>query len=194
MRQWIRAHLTYANVTVTVILFIVLGGTALAASGSFVTITDRQHNDVARVNSKGALKVTGSGPSAPGGGAGPAIQDYLHSGVTRVFPADGCVEVYRPPKGQAMVVTQVRVNSFTGVYQYPAGTIQPPRLAQIFVGDRCLKEFQIGEASASGQGPAVIPFDPGFVVPDGNQIYAEATEEGVAVSVDGYAIPSSQSP
>jgi hypothetical protein len=33
MRQWLRSHLTYANVMVTILGFIVLGGTALAATG-----------------------------------------------------------------------------------------------------------------------------------------------------------------
>ena len=33
MRQWIRSHLTYANVMVTIVAFIVLGGMSYAASG-----------------------------------------------------------------------------------------------------------------------------------------------------------------
>jgi hypothetical protein len=33
MRQWIRSHLTYANVMVTILAFIVLGGSAIAATG-----------------------------------------------------------------------------------------------------------------------------------------------------------------
>jgi hypothetical protein len=33
MRQWIRSHLTYANVMVTMLAFIVLGGTTYAATG-----------------------------------------------------------------------------------------------------------------------------------------------------------------
>jgi hypothetical protein len=33
MRQWLRSHFTYANVAVTILGFIVLGGTAVAATG-----------------------------------------------------------------------------------------------------------------------------------------------------------------
>jgi hypothetical protein len=33
MRQWLRSHFTYANVMVTILGFIVLGGTAVAATG-----------------------------------------------------------------------------------------------------------------------------------------------------------------
>jgi hypothetical protein len=41
MRQWLRSHLTYANVMVTVLAFIVLsGGTAVALSGSNTVFTD----------------------------------------------------------------------------------------------------------------------------------------------------------
>ena len=33
MRHWIRSHLTYANVMVTILAFIVLGGVSYAATG-----------------------------------------------------------------------------------------------------------------------------------------------------------------
>jgi hypothetical protein len=46
MRQWLRSHLTYANVMVTVLGFIVLtGGTAVALGGSNTVFTDDIAND-----------------------------------------------------------------------------------------------------------------------------------------------------
>jgi hypothetical protein len=46
MRQWLRSHLTYANVMVTILAFIVLtGGTAVALSGSNTVFTDDIAND-----------------------------------------------------------------------------------------------------------------------------------------------------
>ena len=46
MRQWLRSHLTYANVMVTVLAFIVLtGGTAVALNGSNTVFTDDIAND-----------------------------------------------------------------------------------------------------------------------------------------------------
>src|SRR5690348_10694751 len=41
MRQWIRSHLTYANVTTTILLFLVLGsGGAYALTGSNTVFSD----------------------------------------------------------------------------------------------------------------------------------------------------------
>jgi uncharacterized iron-regulated membrane protein len=46
MRHWLRSHLTYANVTATLALFLVLsGGTAVALSGSNTVFTDDIAND-----------------------------------------------------------------------------------------------------------------------------------------------------
>ena len=46
MRQWLRSHLTYANMMVTILAFIVLtGGTAVALSGSNTVFTDDIAND-----------------------------------------------------------------------------------------------------------------------------------------------------
>jgi uncharacterized iron-regulated membrane protein len=46
MRQWLRSHMTYANVMVTILAFLVLtGGTAVALSGSNTVFTDDIAND-----------------------------------------------------------------------------------------------------------------------------------------------------
>jgi hypothetical protein len=46
MRRWLRSHLTYANVMVTILAFLVLtGGTAVALSGSNTVFTDDIAND-----------------------------------------------------------------------------------------------------------------------------------------------------
>ncbi len=46
MRPWIRSHLTYANVMVTILAFLVLGGgSAVALSGSNTVFTDDIAND-----------------------------------------------------------------------------------------------------------------------------------------------------
>src|SRR5690349_1232514 len=46
MRQWLRSNLTYANVMVTILAFIVLGGgSAVALSGSNTVFTDDIAND-----------------------------------------------------------------------------------------------------------------------------------------------------
>jgi hypothetical protein len=57
MRQWIRSHLTYANVMATIAVFLVLsGGTAVALSGSNTVFTDDIVN--------GEVKVTDIGQGA----------------------------------------------------------------------------------------------------------------------------------
>jgi hypothetical protein len=83
MRQWLRSHLTYANVMVTILGFIVLGGSAFAATGG--TFILGQPNSAgtptqlssATTNAAGAFKVantntttTGRGITAQGGAGG----------------------------------------------------------------------------------------------------------------------------
>jgi hypothetical protein len=60
MRQWIRSHLTYANVTTTILLFLVLGGgSAYALSGSNTVFSD----DI--VNGQVKTQDLATPPSAP---------------------------------------------------------------------------------------------------------------------------------
>jgi hypothetical protein len=89
MRQWLRSHLTYANVMVTILAFIVLGGTALAANGgNFILGQSNSAGNPTQLtspttNAAGALKVTSTASSG-----GRAIQGtsthgqgvYGHSG------------------------------------------------------------------------------------------------------------------
>src|SRR5690349_9244760 len=81
MRQWLRSNLTYANVMVTVLAFIVLGGgSAVALSGSNTVFTDDIAND-----------------TQPAGGGNPAggliAADLRPSSVGTSEVANGAVSV-----------------------------------------------------------------------------------------------------
>ena len=49
MRQWLRSHLTYANVMVTLLVFLVLGGGAYAGSTCLKTASGRGTSSMAQV-------------------------------------------------------------------------------------------------------------------------------------------------
>jgi hypothetical protein len=77
MRQWLRSHLTYANVMVTILAFIVLGGSAIAATGGNFILGKSNSASTATQLSSGAgsaLKLTntagGNGVLATGGSVG----------------------------------------------------------------------------------------------------------------------------
>jgi len=104
MRQWLRSHLTYANVMVTILAFIVLGGSAIAATGGNFILGKSNSASTATQLSSGAgnaLKVSdtngGTGVYASGGnhskntaavhgqsGAGNAVE-----GFSTANPASG---------------------------------------------------------------------------------------------------------
>jgi hypothetical protein len=74
MRQRIRSHLTYANVMVTILAFVVLGGSAIAATGgNFIlgqsnTAGAPTQLSSPTTNAAGALKVTNTNTTTPGRG------------------------------------------------------------------------------------------------------------------------------
>ena len=104
MRQWLRSHLTYANVMVTIVAFIVLGGVSYAATGGNFILGKSNSASTATQLSSGAgnaLKVSdtngGTGVYASGGnhskntaavhgqsGAGNAVE-----GFSTANPASG---------------------------------------------------------------------------------------------------------
>jgi hypothetical protein len=94
VRQWLRSHLTYANVMVTILAFVVLsGGTAVALSGSNTVFTDDITNDTQPAsggNPAGGLVAADLRPSSVGssevvnGSINPAD---VASGLRELVPA-----------------------------------------------------------------------------------------------------------
>jgi hypothetical protein len=115
MRQWLRSHLTYANVMVTILAFIVLGGSAIAATGSNFILGKSNSASTATQLSSGAgnaLKVSdtngGTGVYASGGnrskataaihgqsGAGNGVEGYSTANpASGVFGQDNGANSY----------------------------------------------------------------------------------------------------
>jgi hypothetical protein len=73
MRQWLRSRLTYANVTATLALFLVLsGGTAVALSGSNTVFSDDVVDDTLSGGGLVSADVRNDTQTSPAGGLGAA--------------------------------------------------------------------------------------------------------------------------
>jgi hypothetical protein len=115
MRQWLRSHLTYANVMVTILAFVVLGGSAIAATGGNFILGKSNSASTATQLSSGAgnaLKVSdtngGTGVYASGGnrskgtaaihgqsGAGNGVEGYSTANpASGVFGQDNGANSY----------------------------------------------------------------------------------------------------
>ena len=190
----IRSHLTYANVTVTVVLFIVLGGTALAATGSLVNIADPNNAaNLARVSSSGSLKV--------GDGRGPLTVDgtvtaqqatprtYVHAAAFGLDSGVGCHVLATPPNGRALIVREVRLDVLQNTTS--SGEIG------IFADTTCQLADLVGDVDLPTIGQTVVPFDPGLGIKAGSAISVKVwptTSDIAEAFLDGYTVPSSQVP
>ena len=171
-----------------VALFIALGGTALAATGTVVNIADpTTASHVAKVDANGKLQV-GGGPVSLTGTATTQLaapSTYLHS---RFFPIAGsCNVVATPPAGKAMIVRDVRID----VYQDPMpGSGQ---YVSLYSDNTC--SSLVGDVNPATVGETVLPLDPGLGIPAGSGLSVlVGGSVGAEVYTDGYAVPSGQGP
>jgi hypothetical protein len=164
-------------------LFIALGGTGLAATGTVVNIADGTNAArVAHVNASGGLQVGGTVTTQL---ATPA--NFAHPFVINVSSASGCVKIANAPVGQALVVRQVRIDVFLDP---TPGANQD---IELFQGGSCVT--LIGDVNPSSVGQIVVPFDPGVGVPSGSSLSALVTGSVKAETyTDGYLVPSAQVP
>jgi hypothetical protein len=171
-----------------VALFVALGGTALAATGTVVNIADpTTAANVAKVDANGRLQV-GGGPVSLTGTVTTQIaapSTYLHSSS---FPTGGtCTVVATPPTGKAMIVRDVRINVYKdpmpGSGQYVA-----------FYNDTGCFNL-VADANPATVGETVLPFDPGLGIRVGS-VLSVVVGGSVAAEVytDGYAVPPGQVP
>jgi hypothetical protein len=169
-------------------LFIALGGTALAATGTVVNIADpTTASHIAKVDANGKLQI-GGGPVSLTGTATTQIaapSTYLHS---RSFPSAGnCTVVATPPAGKAMIVRDMRIN----VYQDPIPG--PGQYVSVYADTVCAN--LVGDVNAGTVGETVLPFDPGLGIPAGSGLsVVVGGSVGAEVYTDGYAVPANQVP
>jgi hypothetical protein len=158
-------------------LIAALGGTAYAATAGIVSIADpNDPSRVAKVNSSDQLAVSASG-TVNTQLAAPANVYHSH-----VIDPQGCVTVATPPIGRALIVTQVRIDTYSDPF---------PGIGQNVVldtGPRCQHGLN-ADVNPPGVGLTVLPFTPGLGIPDGGEL--DAQEFGslhVEIYVDGFTV------
>jgi hypothetical protein len=171
-----------------VALFVALGGTALAATGTVVNIADpTTASHVAKVDANGKLQI-GGGPVSLSGTA--TTQIAAPSAYVHRFGFDNsstCTVIAQPPTGKAMIVRDVRID----VFQDPSPGIS--QLVALYDDTTC--SDLIGDVNPPTVGETVLPFDPGLGIAAGSGL-SMITNGSVAAEVytDGYSVPSNQVP
>jgi hypothetical protein len=171
-------------------LFIAIGGTALAATGTVVNIADPSNaSRVAHVDPNGKLQV-GGGPVSVNGTVTAQLATpsaYLHVMHFAITSSSGCVVVAQPPTGKAMVVRDVRVDVFGDP------TPGPDNDLTVYRDSACTAI--VADVNPATVGETVLPFDPGLGIASGSGLAVRASG-GVEAEVymDAYSVPSGQVP
>jgi hypothetical protein len=168
-------------------LFVALGGTALAATGTVVNIADPTNAaNLAHVNPAGALQTTGSVTNTVTVQIAPPSA-YIHTTTFAVTSTRGCLVLATPPAGKAMVVREARVDVFGDP------TPGPDQDITIYSDTTCTK--QVADVNPGTVGETVLPFDPGLGIPANSGLSARATGAAEAeVYTDAYSVPSGSVP
>jgi hypothetical protein len=167
-------------------LFIALGGTAAAATGSLVNIADPTNAaHIAHVNASGQLQISGSTSVTNTVNTELAAPStYVHSTTLDLTGSSGCVEIATPPSGKAMIVRDVKID----VYSDPSpGSAQH---VNIYDGTKCSLAALVADVNPATVGETTLPFDPGLGVPAnsglstfvGGSVEAEIYTEGYSVA------------
>jgi hypothetical protein len=151
-------------------LFVALGGTAAAATGSLVNIADSSNSAyVAHVDSAGRLQVSDDSgtlnvePTSP--------SNFFHASALGVDNINGCSVIASAPSTKPIVVRQVRVN----VSASTGGLNNATNYIKIYAGKTCTT--QIASVNPPSYGQTVIPFDPGYQIPAGSGLSAMSDTE-----------------
>lgn len=160
-------------------LFVALGGTAAAATGSLVNIADPSHSSyLAHVDKAGRLQV-GDSAGALNVEETP-VSSYFHA--SSLQPGNGtgsCVVIASVPTTKPIVVRQVRVSVVDSF-----GSFGPNNSITIYADKTCSN--QIATVYPGSYGQTVIPFDPGYAIPAGSGLSAETHGNVDDFYIDGY--------
>jgi hypothetical protein len=193
--MWNNHRPTPAGVLAFLALMIALGGTALAATGQLVNITDpTTAANKAKVDATGHL-VVGDGTSALTVDGTVVARDSALSTYVHVIGAGGngptCQVVGSPPSGKAWVIKSMNLNIVTPndtplgpgqhVVVYPNATCAYPY-------SRSLEPARLGSESWN--------FEPGLVIPAGGAIAVEnyATNLSWQLQAEGYSTSAASVP
>ncbi|MDQ1626251.1 MAG: hypothetical protein QOJ49_1749 [Actinomycetota bacterium] len=182
-----------AFVVAVIALVVAMAGTAVAATGQLVNITDPNNAaQIAKVDTSGRLQtVTAVAGTAQ---ANEAIPANFFNAVSSVSTVPGCVGLYKPPAGKAAVLLNVQGNV---TIARPGGTILrfwvAPDASPCFGGPRLF--LTAGETVGTLQ----QSLEAGWGIPSGYTLYADQYSLGGSadewiVSAQGFVTTSSAVP
>jgi hypothetical protein len=188
------ARPTNGTILGAVALFVALGGTALAATGTIVHIADPVHP--ARV-----AHVDGAGKLLIGDGAGNMTVDgtvTAQSAPPSAFwrasgtASSSCSQIGAPPAGKAVILRSITIN----VYSAPAGTFSGNTFITVFNNSSCTGT-PIWDVTPTQLGVTTMQFDPGVAIPSSGALSVSdfsGAGYGIEAYATGYTVPASAVP
>jgi hypothetical protein len=164
-----------AMIVAFIALLIALGGTALAATGQIVNITDPSDSShKATVSADGSLQVgDASGPLTVDGAV--ATTSLAQSHLVRIVggaTGNSCTKIASPPAGKAWILTSMLLNVYKGSQFFDGDVIE-------IWDDTACHGSLIAELSPTHRGTMQVDLGEGVPVPDGH---------GVSISVSTGAL------
>jgi hypothetical protein len=180
-----------ALVVASIAIIIATAGTAFAATGQLVNITDPGNAaQAAKVDATGKLNVgDGSGALSVDGTttSHEAAPSALFRGQAFPFTGAGCIPLATPPAGKALILKSLALDTFT------IGTPGAGILASFYLGTNGCERF-VMDINPPGVGLINQPFEPGLGVPAGQRLWVSANGISSEAFAFGYVTTASSVP
>jgi hypothetical protein len=180
-----------ALVVAIIALFVAAGGTAYAATGSLINITDPVNAaQKARVDTAGRLNVgDGSGALTIDGSTTSRESPTNLLFRSQAFPYGTCSVLATPPAGRALIIKSIAVD-VVGLTSPPGGGTY----AGFWLGSGSSCESFVMDINPPGVGLINQPFEPGLAVPAGKSLMVYSNAISSEVFAFGYSVPASAVP
>ena len=180
-----------ALIVACIAIVIATAGTAFAATGQLVNITDPGNAaQAAKVDATGKLNVgDGSGALTVDGTttSREAPGSALFRGQAFAFSGGSCVPLATPPDGKALILKSIALDTFN------IGTPGAGILAGFYLGAQGCERFLM-DINPPGVGLINQPFEPGLGIPSGQRLWVFASGISAEVYAFGYSTTASSVP
>jgi hypothetical protein len=179
-----------ALVVAIIALCVAAGGTAYAATGSLVNITDPVNAaQKAKVDTAGRLNVgDGSGALTIDGSTTSRESPTNLLFRSQAFPSGTCSVLATPPPGRALIIKSIAVDVIGLTSPAGGGTY-----AGFWLGSSSCESF-VMDINPPGVGLINQPFEPGLAVPAGKSLWVYSNAISSEVFAFGYSVPASAVP
>jgi hypothetical protein len=116
--------------------------------------------------------------------SGPSPKDFFHSAV--ILPG-GCSTIATPPAGKALIVRQVRIDTYENPTPGTANNVI------LYVGTGGCDQL-VGDVNPASIGLDTITFDPGLGIPAGSKLLAYQQGVSAEAYTDAYLVKANQVP